>query len=369
MKAKIKLLCAALALLNAVSAAGAAVLTLHGGSLADAQSCNFAAQRWDPSGGSAQVSCFLTEDAGFNTDNINYARAEIDSALSTFESKSQFSYTDAYSSPAGSAQITCDSVGRSEAELTAVGGDFFLFRDFKLLSGAYFSDRDIMQDGAVIDRDLSWALYGSENTAGLNIYINDMKFYIAGVIDTPQDKYQKKASGKTPKAYISYDGASQLGLASAVRYNTYGEGSPPDKFDTVTCYECILPNIVEDFAYNTVKDYFKNSYKGKYTIVNNSCRFDPSVRAKAYKKRAEYAMQKNTVAYPCWENASRITDFKLSEVYFRRNMLLIIPVLTAVCLLIILLVLAKKRAVKFITAIPDKINTITYKRKQKTKES
>lgn len=53
-----------------------------------------------------------------------------------------------------------------------------------------------MQDGAVIDKNLAWALYGSEKVSGMNIYINGVKFYIAGVIDLPGTEAEKK----TPEA-------------------------------------------------------------------------------------------------------------------------------------------------------------------------
>lgn len=71
-----------------------------------------------------------------------------------------------------------------------------------------------MQDGAVIDKNLAWALYGSEKVSGMNIYINGVKFYIAGVIDLPETEAEKKTAGSSPKAYISYDMASQVSTDS-----------------------------------------------------------------------------------------------------------------------------------------------------------
>ena len=44
------------------------------------------------------------------------------------------------------------------------------------------------QDGAVIDKELAWSLYGSVNVAGMSIYLNDVKLYISGVIDNPRTK-------------------------------------------------------------------------------------------------------------------------------------------------------------------------------------
>ena len=370
MKPKSKAILIAAAGLNAVSLAGALVLTIAGHSIAGSLSYNNSALRWDRSGRSSQVSCFLSDDSGFDTDDVNGLRADLSSALKNISGDGEGSmhFTDAYSTPAGTAQIKSDINGKSDAVLTAVGGDFFYFRNFQLLSGAYFSDKDLMQDGAVIDRSLAWALYGSENVAGQNIYINDVKFYIAGVIDDPKSEYEKKTAGSTPRAYISYDGAQQLnGSANAASPDydsTMGNDAPVHTADKINCYECIASEPVDNFTYNTLKKYFKSSYSGKFTIVNNTKRFQPAVRAKAYKNLPELAVKKDTVICPYWENASRIADFKLSNIYHRRRIYLVIPAISAVCLLIAAAKAAKKYGLKLISAVNDKITKILYNRRK-----
>ena len=195
------LLYAVIAGVNAVSLTAALALTLAGGAIARSQTYNGAAQRWDRDGGSTQISCFFSDDAGFNTDGMYALRAKLNSELTAAASGPNGmvpEIADAYSTPIGSAYVT------------AVGGDFFLFRDFRLLSGAYFSDGDIMQDGAVIERSLAFTLYGSSNVAGQLIYIDGVQFYISGVIDDPTDKYQKRTADEMPRVYVSYKGAESL---------------------------------------------------------------------------------------------------------------------------------------------------------------
>lgn len=364
-----------IACVNALSLIGTLVLTIAGNSLARSQSYNYMAQKWDSTGGCSQVSCFFAEDAGVTVDNIGGVKASMLTALqniSVIPEENQKLVTEAYSTSAGEAVVRSDTTnGRSNAELTAVGGDFFLFRNFDFIDGSYFSENDIMQDGAVIDRNLAWALYGSDRVSGKNIYIDGVKFYIAGVIDTPQTKYEKKTVGENPIAYISYDGANLLNSNSSTKTDkndfTDNGGFMDTGLKKITCYECIMPDPVENYAYNAVDGYFK-SYEGKYTIVSNSERFKPSVRAKAHKNLADYAVVSNSVIYPYWENASRIVEFKLTSVYFYRRLTYIIPVLTLLYLLIILWKTAGWARRKATDWTRDKITRIIYNHNEKQRK-
>ena len=52
------------------------------------------------------------------------------------------------------------------AKAIGVAGDFFLFHPLKLLDGSFFSGSDVMQDYVVIDEDMAWQLFGSNDVAG-----------------------------------------------------------------------------------------------------------------------------------------------------------------------------------------------------------
>ena len=67
-----KVLIAALAAANVLSIGTGLILTAVGSSLAKSQGTNYAAQRWDAEGGSAQLSCFFTENAEFSTYSVPY---------------------------------------------------------------------------------------------------------------------------------------------------------------------------------------------------------------------------------------------------------------------------------------------------------
>ena len=362
MRYKFRLWHAAAAGVNALSVAGILILTGAGRAAAEAQSYNFAADRWDSSGGCRQISVYLTEDSGFT----EYMAAGVRNTLltelknvSVVPEEGVELIPDAYSAPAGTATVRCDTMGRAEAEITAAGGDFFLFRDFDLIDGAYFTENDIMQDGAVIDRSLAWSLYGSDRVSGMNMYINGVKFYISGVIDTPSTKAERNCAGEAPRAYISYEGASR-----AVPANSGSDdGTASGGFDKVTVYECISPDPVENFTLNALQNYFKGQYKDSFSVVDNTGRFEPGVLAKAFRGRWRYAVNDMPMVMPWWENASRITEYRLSTLYMIRRLLFIPPVLTALLLIFLLWRFVSRNKGRAVSAVIDKIYTINYNRR------
>lgn len=352
-----KVLIAALAAANVVSIGAWGILTAVGSSGAHSQSGNYAAQRWDSEGGHTQLSCFFTEDSGFNTDTVPFVKQTLTDKLKNVgvvAENGQKLIPEAYSAEAGQMSIRCDITGRSEAMVTAVGGDFFMFHDFKLLDGAFFSDEDIMQDGAVIDRNLAWELYGSEDIAGMNIYINSVKFYISGVIQLPQTKQEKKTAGDFSRVYISYDG---LALINGSKQDE-GENS----LKKINCYECIVPNPVENFAYNVLNTYLSAGYSYSSSIVNNTERFEPSKLAKKYKKLSDYAIADKPIIYPYWENASRITEFRLAGVYYFRRLTYIIPILTLLFLIVLGWRAGGRLRKKVTSKLGDSVTKVLYRR-------
>lgn len=360
MKFRLKKLHIAIAAANALAIGGAVILTAAGSSLARSQTCNYAAERWqgDSEESCTQISCFFPEDSGFDIDSIGSARTQMLYTLQTVSivpEDGRRLCPDAYSAPVGQVTVNGDISGKSEAEVTAVGGDFFLIHDFRLIDGAFFSDDDIMQDGVVIDRSLAWALYGSCDIAGMKLKINDTEFYIAGVIENPLTDEEKSCAGELPKAYISYEGAS---LISDSQINNNAEffsddvSAATDRFTSVTCYEFIMPDPVENFAYTSMKDFFL-SYGSGIEVVENTGRFEASVRAKKIKNLSAYAVRDNAVVFPYWENASRIVEFKLTLIYFFRNLCTGIPVISGVWLIIKAWRCLKRSKRKILRAISD----------------
>ncbi len=368
MKLRIKIRHIILASANAAALISAAVMTAVGSSMAKSQKYNYTASEWGGKKGDyAQMSCFFSESAGFSVDSLNSVRSMMLSELQTVAVVPEEGKTlvpDAYSTSLGGFQVSSDINRNTSAEITVVGGDFFYFRDFELLDGSFFTMDDLMQDGAVIDRTLAWSLYGSENIAGMDMYINGVKFYIAGVIDLPDTKPEKQCAGKEMRAYISYDMADEV--SGGLGTSTFSGGNmTPDEasaaFTEITCYECILPNPVDSFAKNTMEKIFGQQYGGKVDIVSNSNRFDPKKRAKAYKKLSSSVVQDNGVIYPYWENASRIVEYKLTRLYHGRKLILLIPILTLVWILLRLIILWRRKKPKLKRYLSLKLDRLRYR--------
>ncbi len=380
MKLKINKRVATVAAVNLASLIGFAAFMLSGSAKSQNLQYNYAAQRWRSSQSDmdySQISVFFSDNSGFSSESLGSARAGLENALlgvSVSAEEGQKLVPCAYSASAGQATVEGTLVGKSEAEITAVGGDFFLFRNFTLLDGAFISDNDIMQDGAVIDRDLAWTLYGSYDIAGMNLTINGTQFYIAGVIDTLATEEEIKCAGELPRAYISYKGASELSIVDENVFmygDVDGENTdmPSENFSRINCYEVIVPNPVENFAYNAVKD---NMLGWECSVVCNTGRFDAFKRLKALKKIPLRMIDDNGIYYPYWENASRVTECKLSFIYLGAAICLVIPLITllmaAMCGIKLLKKL-KRGGIRFAKEIPDKIKRKLKGKTQNEKEN
>lgn len=340
MKFRLKKRYIAIAAINAAAIVGAAVLTAVGGALAKSQTYNYAAEKWQGENDESytQISCFFSENTGFDIDSIGSARMQMLYTLqnvSIVPEDGKKLCPDGYSAPLGQVSVTGDISGRSEAEATAVGGDFFFFRDFKLIDGAFFSEDDIMQDGVVIDRSLAWALYGSHDIAGMNLKINGTEFYISGVIENPSTDVEKECAGELPKLYMSYEGAALVSVGGSYDGELSGDinNTASERFTDVSCYEFIMPDPVENFAYTSMKDFFQ-SFGSGVAVTENTGRFDASVRAEKIKTLSSYAVRDNSAVFPYWENASRIVEFRLTFLYFFRNLCIAVPAITGVWLII-----------------------------------
>lgn len=314
---------AVLAGVNILMLAAAGILTASASSEARSHTYNYAAERWDSTGEYSQISCFFSDEAEFTVDSAASLRMQILNSLkmvSVVPQQGQKLCPDGWSDTVGQYSVRGEAYGRSEAVVTAVGGDFFLIHNFTLLDGAFFSDEDIMQDGIVIDRNLAWSLYGSWDIAGMSLTIGNTEYYISGVIEVPETDEERACAGDIPRAYVSYDGASLL---------LSGETGAAETFRSISCYEVIMPDPVENFAYELMSGCCE-SYAGNAEAVCNTGRFDTMRRLKALKSMKTLGVRESGVEYNYRENASRIAEYELSYMYLWRLICLIIPAVTAV---------------------------------------
>lgn len=344
------------AAINVILTANFAGFMIYGNYSANLLHSQYAAERWmnyDDKLQYAQISCFTGNGSQLSTQTIGSVRAAVKNALSDAAIKPKEDerlWYDAYSSHYGETDAGTDDVSKVKCDVRAVSSDFFLLRDFDIESGSSFSDSDIMQNKAVIDSNLSWELFGSADAAGMEFTLGNKELTVAAVIDMPDSKTENELCGKIPRVYIPYYVASML---------------KGESYTAVDCYEVVMPDPVKKFAYKAIKkstdDFGENT-----SIVQNTGRFSPYELLKDFGKLKNLVVSDKQIAYPWWENAARITQFKLSFIYVTAALIIVFPLVTIVKV-IFRLIKRLKQVKKFILNVAEslfeKVRTHEFKRR------
>lgn len=261
------------------------------GILGNSQLSQKMASRWSEKKDAAQISCFFSVDAGVSEDTIEMFRHSVDGALQeasvTQESPNAGArlWTDAYSAD-GRIVISSDK-GSLEANAVGIGGDFFQFHPLTLLYGSYFSGNDLNLDYCVIDEDAAWQLFGSNDVAGMTVYIQNIPHIISGVVRREGGRLAKMAGLESTVVYVSYDTLENYGASNGINH-----------------YEIVMPNPVSRFAYNYVKENIGINEKAM-EVVENSGRFNLIERLKLILEFGTRSMNGKAIIYPYWENVAR----------------------------------------------------------------
>ncbi len=249
------------------------------------------ASRWSEDGDVAQISCFFSVDAEITEETFLRFRHSLENSLQeasiTLESENPSArlWVDAYS--ADGKVVLSNGKKTLEADAIGLGGDFFLFHPLKLLGGAYFSGNDLMQDYCVIDEDAAWQLFGSNEVAGMTVYIGGIPHIVTGVIERQQGRLAEASGLDATVVYVSYDTLHTLGVDNGINH-----------------YEIVMPNPVNNFAYSQVE---KNIGVGEkqVEIVENSIRYSLLSGLQSVKEFGTRSMNGKAIIYPYWENMAR----------------------------------------------------------------
>ncbi len=249
------------------------------------------AERWSEDGGVAQVSCFFSANAGVTEDTLREFEHSMESFLQessiTVESENPGArlWADAFSAD-GKITVSSDRASM-EADAIGIGGDFFLFHPVKLLNGAYFSGNDLNQDYCIIDQDGAWQLFGSNDAAGMMVYIGGRPHIVVGVIERQDDRMAKKAGLDSTLVYVSYETLENYGSSNGINH-----------------YEIVMPDPVDHFALNHVKEKLGSDEK-ETEVLENSSRFSLLNRLKIIGAFGTRSMNGKAIIYPYWENIAR----------------------------------------------------------------
>ncbi|MDE5777307.1 MAG: ABC transporter permease [Lachnospiraceae bacterium] len=294
-----------------------------------------AAQRWDKDKENyAQVSVFASPEKNLQKEDIETIRNSIMSELAkeSFEQRKSGArlWIDAYSGE-------CETQVRKDwttltVTAVGVGNDFFLFHTMDFLSGSGLTPEDENTNRVVLDENLAWALFGSNDIAGMQVWMDDEIFTVAGVVAVEEDELSQLAYGSKNRMYLFYDKLKQH----------------EDKVK-ITCYEAVMPNPITNYAYYTLRtacglddesdegmqaDNEENPLNfDSMEVIENSNRFEPVALFSKRKNMKLDSMRTNSVSYPYWENIARVIEKQQYGFLVVRIWLLIVPVLSVIGLL------------------------------------
>lgn len=289
-----------------------------------------AAKRWrgDSENRFAQVSVFLPVDETADEAAVDVFRGSLEQAMTdaSLEAPENGSlWQDAW---CGTATLTVTGPhGEQTVKTIGVGGDFFSFHPLWLRSGSYLTSRDYMADRVVLDEEMAWSLFGSNDVSGLEVTIGERNYLIAGVVSREDDFASELAYTEDAGMFMSIEA---LRLLTEV---------------PVDCYEIVMPDPISGFAKKTVEDGFP---VGDGVVVENSKRYSLLSLARVLLDFGKRSMNTHAVIYPYWENAARLVEDYAA-------LLLLLAVLLAVCPVVFAIILLVRWSKKGIIAAKDRI--------------
>ncbi|WP_408071041.1 ABC transporter permease [Butyrivibrio sp. JL13D10] len=310
-------------------------------------------ERWSDDTRCGQVSMFFSESQGIGTDKVKEFAYNINKGLiadglqeadaSTEGTGAVWNYC--YSS-VGSVDLTRD-LKTVTAVAIGVGGDYFQFHPMRVMSGNYFTGDLLMKDHVILDEELAWQLFGSDDIVGESITIGGVPHYISGVVKKDSGKYVKASGMVFPTVYMSFESLATYGKidASVLATNgTLGQFSVASKNDDesengtsdveleakgIVCMEVVMPNMVDNYAKNFVIDKLGLNTT-QVEVVDNSARFENRNLINIIAKFNTRGMQTKPVIYPYWENNARAYE----------NVLAVVFLIQIICAVIIFIMLA-----------------------------
>lgn len=318
-----------------------------------------AADRWDLDGKAAQVSVFFTEDqmitentikkleynmehkmvekgivagdeddsasgSGKIVDTIGTGKKKDDSgsALETPEEPAKL-YASCYCAQ-GISTLYFENKKAENVDAIGVGGDFFLFHPIELVSGSYFTGDELMKDRIVLDEDLAWQFFGSNDIVGQCVTIGGINHYVAGVIKRIDGRIPEAAGLTSGTVYMSYDSLAKYGtiLSGRTQEDEVSEDGVTMNNGGINCYEVVMPSPVDGIVAMLVKE--SAGLDDKYiSVVDNTARFEPMSLFQVASNFGIRSMWTQPIFYPYWENVARGWEDILSVLFMIRMVCII----------------------------------------------
>lgn len=268
----------------------------------------------------AYISVFFNKENGKTKNDVYMARSELQQELTTeglinvSTNDDAVSYTDAFSAY-GQTSVTRNGTS-ADVNVTATGGNYFLFHPEDIVTGDYYYDNDLMKDRILIDNYLAWQLFGSNDVVGMNVEINGKTFLIAGVFKRPEGKYIDYTYGDKSRIYMPFD-----------TFVTMNEG------ENAISYEVCLPNPIKGYGKDVVIKSLGIT-EDDCAVVESSKRFTDASMWNFTKNYNKKFIADNDIVYPFWENSQRIAEAVVAKLFVSR-IICLVPVLVTIIYLAI----------------------------------
>jgi hypothetical protein len=254
----------------------------------------------------------MNKDQGFNENDILYLRQAYDEKMvaeSLSAPENARLWIHAYS---GSGKINVDAKTDIETDVTAVGGDFFVFHDIVLEMGSYFTDESLNRNHVLISEDLAFKLFGSNDVIGMDIYISEIPYTVCGVTKVDDNI----SDTVKPHMYMPYD------IYASMDSGCY-----------ISCYEVILPNPISGYA-KTIVESLISTETGNCEVITNTSRFSIKNLWNTIGELKTRSVRESSMSYTSWENEARIVEDAAAVLLLLRIILLAVCLVIAAILLI-----------------------------------
>ncbi len=290
------------------------ILLLVYRSVSSALDSQRAAQRWGNDGNRfMQLSLFL--DRSLNADKMSMLNLEnkisekVNEQIQS-ENENARNFISTYSAKD---EITAENAGKSTTlQAYFTSDDFFRFHSLSIVSGWYYNEYDIMDDGVLINTYAAWKLFGGYELSDMQITLDGYPCRVYGVFDDSQENPEG-----TPVLYADYDLLYKMGKRDV----------------PITCFEAVLPEPVKNFAQDTLMLAIEFG-SGEYELVNNTKRYNFK---ECFLQIPEFFSRtdRNTgVYFPKWENEARRIESMCILLVFFISLFSVYPVLLALFLII-----------------------------------
>ena len=309
------------------------------------------ADRWDTEGKADQVSMFFTEDQLIDentikkleymmeskmaekgivpdeedtesdskiVDTIGIGKRNEEQSTNTNEEEKIKIYNSCYCAQ-GIVTILFERQKAENVDAIGVGGDFFLFHPMELVDGSYFGPDDIMKDRLVVDEDLAWQLFGSNDIVGQCVTIGGINHYIAGVVKRVDGRFPEAAGLTKGTVYMSYDSLTKYGtiLSGRTEKVEISEDGTTIQSGGINCYEVVMPSPVDGIVTMLLKESV--GLDDKYIrVVDNTERFNGFSLFEVASNFGIRSMWTQPIFYPYWENVARGWEDILSVLFMIR---------------------------------------------------